>query len=50
MCVRDKKVNKKKGRETERQIQKQGEGGQPLFQSSVMSTFVSRNQHCLGVY
>lgn len=50
MCVRDKKVNKKKGRETERQIQKQGEGGQPLFQSSVMSTSVSRNQHCLGVY
>lgn len=43
-------VNKKKGRETERQIQKKGEGGQPLFQSSVMSISVSRNQHCLGVY
>lgn len=43
-------VNKKKGRETERQIQKKGKGGQPLFQSSVMSISVSRNQHCLGVY
>lgn len=41
-------IKRKEGKQ--RDTYRNGEGGQPLFQSSVMSISVSRNQHCLGVY